>query len=473
MGDGTIKSKSEATVFAFIFAFIICIGLNNTSPVSGDVSSLAKTIIPGTVLIQTYDANGRELGQGSGFFISEDGDIVTCAHVMKGFHRAVVITSDQKRYQVEEVISTDLINDLAVVSSSAKAESSNDYGPIKPRLNYDPTSGTLRPVTENVFASLNLNTTIPEVGQDIIVIGTPLGLENTVSEGIVSAIRGDKIQLTAPISPGSSGSPVLNMNGEVVGIVSSQMSKGQNLNFAVPAYLIQNALVKAWYNKAWDLFKQSKYNEAIQAYDKAIRLKPDYEDAWFNKGTILDKLGKYDEAIQAYDKAIQLKPDDEAAWFNKGTILDKQSKYDEAIQAYDKAIQLKPDDEAAWFNKGNALYDQKKYDETIQQKPYYEPSWFNKSNVLSDQKKYDEAIEAYDKAIQLKPDNEVAWFNKGLALTSQGKYDEAIKAYDEAIRLDPNIAKSYYAKGVALQALGRTSEANVVKAKADDLGYKG
>jgi hypothetical protein len=87
---------------------------------------------------------------------------------------------------------------------------------------------------------LSLSKTVPEVGERIIVYGSPLGLENTVSDGIVSAIRdipefGKIIQITAPISPGSSGSPVLNMKGEVIGVASFQMIDGQNLNFAIPS----------------------------------------------------------------------------------------------------------------------------------------------------------------------------------------------------------------------------------------------
>ena len=154
---------------------------------------------------------GNELSQGSGFIISKDGDVITCYHVMRGYSKAVVNTSDKKEFQVTNITAINKSNDLIRLSISA---------------------------TEHDFNFLKLNTTIPEVGQEIIVIGGPLGLENTVSQGIVSAIRDNETQITAPISPGSSGGPVLNMNGEVIGIVAAQMKVGQNLNFAIPSYLI-------------------------------------------------------------------------------------------------------------------------------------------------------------------------------------------------------------------------------------------
>jgi S1-C subfamily serine protease len=77
-----------------------------------------------------------------------------------------------------------------------------------------------------------------QVGEEVVAIGNPLSLESTVSNGIVSAIRtvdeGKFVQITAPISPGSSGGPLFNMSGEVVGITTSHLVGGQNLNFAIP-----------------------------------------------------------------------------------------------------------------------------------------------------------------------------------------------------------------------------------------------
>ena len=195
-----------------LLATFVILGLIPVSIASEDISSLVKQVMPGVVLIQTYDSNGNELGQGSGFIISKDGDVVTCYHVMRGYSTAKVTTADEKKFQVRNVTALNKSDDLARISLSAA-----DYN----------------------FTNLSLNTTTPDVGQEIVAIGGPLGLEKTVSQGIVSAIRNNTIQITAPISPGSSGGPVFNMRGEVIGIVSSQMKSGQNLNFAIPANLIQ------------------------------------------------------------------------------------------------------------------------------------------------------------------------------------------------------------------------------------------
>jgi S1-C subfamily serine protease len=84
-------------------------------------------------------------------------------------------------------------------------------------------------------------------GQPIVVIGSPLGLQESVSEGIVSAVRsldglGKIIQITAPLSPGSSGSPVLNLEGDLVGVATLNLKGGQNLNFAVSSQAVANLL---------------------------------------------------------------------------------------------------------------------------------------------------------------------------------------------------------------------------------------
>ncbi len=275
-------------------------------------------------------------------------------------------------------------------------------------------------------------------------------------------------------------------------------------------------LARVWLNKGVALDDLGKYDEAIEAYDEAIRLNPNYAKAWFNKGLSLDDLGKYDEAAKAYDEAIRLDPNNATKpWFNKGLALDELGEYDEAVKAYDEAIRLDPNNAAkAWFTKGLALdelgeYDEavKAYDEAIKIDPNNATkAWFNKGLALDELGEYDEAVKAYDEAIRLDPNNAAkAWFNKGLALDELGEYDEAVKAYDEVIKIDPNDAKAWnnkgivlddlgiydaaieaydeairldphYAmawnnKGLALRKLDRTEEAEAAFAKAKELGY--
>ena len=117
----------------------------------------------------------------------------------------------------------------------------------------------------------------------------------------------------------------------------------------------QSDLAEEWNNKGVALYYQDNYDEAIKAYDEAIRLDPNLANAWYNKGTALNSQGKYDEAIKACDEAIRLDPNLAAAWCSKGAALFSQGKYDEAIKACDEAIRLDPNLAIAWYNKGNAL----------------------------------------------------------------------------------------------------------------------
>ena len=138
---------------------------------------------------------------------------------------------------------------------------------------------------------------------------------------------------------------------------------------------------------------------------------PAKSQVWNNEGAVLNGLGKYDEAIQAYEKAIEINPQYALAWNGKGVALSVQGKYDEAITAFDRAIEINPQDASAWNNKGNAL---------------------------DSQGKYDEAIQAYDKAIEIDPQMATVWNNKGRALKSFGRTAEADAAFSKAKELGYN-----------------------------------
>jgi tetratricopeptide (TPR) repeat protein len=200
----------------------------------------------------------------------------------------------------------------------------------------------------------------------------------------------------------------------------------------------------AWCGKGNALYCQKRYDEAIQAYERAIELDQNLVYSWDGKGDALYYQERYDEALQAYEKVIELDPNSVNAWIMKGEVLNFLGRYDEALQAYEKAIELDPNSASAWCGKGNAF-------------------WL--------QNRYDEALLAYEKSIELDLNLANAWNGEGTVLNDQGKYDEAIKYYDEAIRLEPEVGLYWSNKGNALKASGKYNEADTAYAKAKELGY--
>lgn len=161
---------------------------------------------PAVILIEIYDAEGHKRGLGSGFAVSSDGTGVTNYHVIRGASRATAKFGDGTFATVSGVVAYDPGHDVAVIKVQGASPPTLKLG----------NSDKLR------------------VGDHIVAIGSPLGLQNTMSEGIVSALRMGIVQMSAPISPGSSGGPVLNTAGEVVAVSVATVTEGQNLNFAVP-----------------------------------------------------------------------------------------------------------------------------------------------------------------------------------------------------------------------------------------------
>lgn len=163
------------------------------------------------VLLATEDANGQPLSIASGFFVLPN-VIATNAHVIDGASSGYAkVLGHSERYKVIGVVGLDAKRDLALLSIASGGNSSLTVADSETAL----------------------------VGDEVFAVGNPRGLEGTVSQGIVSGIRhiGEEsiIQITAPISPGSSGGPVLNSNAEVIGIATATFQGGQNLNFAVPS----------------------------------------------------------------------------------------------------------------------------------------------------------------------------------------------------------------------------------------------
>ncbi len=425
-----------------------------------DLPVLIKKVESSVVVIVTYSKEGNMLGQGSGFFVNQEGDVVTNSHVLEGANRAVIKTTDGRGHAIQKVLAEDKEGDLVRVSVEISQEA-------------------VRP--------LPVTTGLPEVGERIIIIGTPLGLDKTVSDGIVSAVRdvpafGKIIQVTAPISPGSSGSPVINMKGEVIGIATFFVVAGQNINFAIPGERIvklatgqgetlserDEGRIKDWLASAEGLYTTGlrflwaeDYERALPYFVETVKRNRGHAAGYFQMGYCLAKLGQYKEAIQSYKQALRINPREAGIHSNLCAVYGKIGRYDEAIESCKQATQLEPDFAEAYSNLGWSYQRMGRYQEAIQAckeairlKPDFSPAHYNLGNSYSALKKYEEAIDSYKEAIRIKFDYAEGHLDLGAAYFHTGRIEEAVVSYKQAIRLKPSLAEAHLNLGMAYLRLG-------------------
>lgn len=187
-------------------------------PPVDDLPALVRRVEPAIVHIDVKRADGE--GNGSGFLVSENGWLVTNHHVIDLATEVRIKTATGRTLEVEGLLITDPKVDLAIIKVSGHG---------------------------NPF--LELGTSDVPLGTPVVNLSSPMGLERTLSEGIVSGFRtgvedyeGRLVQTNASISPGSSGSPLIGRNGQVIGVVTMQFAIGQNLNFAVPVEKVRTLI---------------------------------------------------------------------------------------------------------------------------------------------------------------------------------------------------------------------------------------
>lgn len=215
------KTNMRKIIFIATIILINTINVSYSQTGTSSPREIAKSAFLSTVLLTMEDVNGQPLSLGSGFVI-DDGVVVTNFHVIENSKGGIVkIIGDPKKYRISGIIEIDKQNDIAILSVK---------GLIAPKV------------------KIGDYTTVG-VGDNIYAVGNPRGLEGTFSQGIVSGIRdfeGEKLlQITAPISPGSSGGPILNANGEVIGVAIATIQNGQNLNFAIPITYVSSIYDKS------------------------------------------------------------------------------------------------------------------------------------------------------------------------------------------------------------------------------------
>ena len=425
---------------------------------------LVRRIKPSAVAIETFDSRGEKLSRGSGFFIDAD-RIVTNRHVIEGAHRAEVHSSTGVVMPVKGVLAIDPEGDIAL-------------------LKIDPPSPQVRP--------LPLDRTSPQEGESVVVIGNPLGLEGSVTNGIVSAVRdiptfGRIIQITAPISSGSSGSPVVNMQGQVIGIATLQVTGGQSVNFAIPSERIsqlqattlmslpdvvantsRNKRAKAvqFFRDGLSFLSKDDCEKALPYFDKATESDSQYAEAWAQSGFCNEKLGRHAEALEASKKAVNLRPSAES-YFNIGLANYYLKQYKEAAEAYRQSIRIDPYNAAdAYYALGLVYRDWGKADEEIQAykqairlRPDYTDAFERLGSRYMKSKKFNEAVDVYRQISALKPGDAVAPNNLGEAYVELNRYNDAVESFRQSIRLKPDFGRAYYNLGKCLLTMGNRDAA--------------
>ena len=198
------------TIQIYFLLFVILFTTGELSHAEMKTSQIVEKYSQSVVTIIALDVNNQPLSLGSGFFVNENGDIATNHHVLENCAKAIIKTKKGEKGTILEILNYDPELDLIIARTSFKSTKPLPFGD----------SDTIT------------------IGEDILAIGNPAGLEGTVSKGIISGVREVDdikfIQITAPISPGSSGGPVFNLAGKVIGVATAYLTYGQSLNFAMP-----------------------------------------------------------------------------------------------------------------------------------------------------------------------------------------------------------------------------------------------
>ena len=266
-----------------------------------DADKIFKENNKAVVVVIAYDEKNQPISQGSGFIVRQDGAIVTNYHVISNASNIAVKTGD-KVLEVEGFLYTDKENDLVILKAKGKNLPTVRIG----------------------------DTNAINIGEKVYVISSPEGFENTISDGLLSGIREVTpqkkiLQITAPVSSGSSGGPVFNKNSEVIGIATFLIKGAQNLNFAMPVESIKDKIS----SKKVTVLKDAGIIDYIKT-----------AGYWFTLGYYYAEAGLYDKAIEAFTSAIALDPDDAAAYTNRGVAYEIKGDMGRAISDFQKACDM-------------------------------------------------------------------------------------------------------------------------------------
>lgn len=387
------------------------------TPEAEDLSAedLFRRASPAVARVIVRDRNFTQTGMGSGFFVTADGVLVTNYHVVENAEIAHVMLQTEAILFVEGVLATDKASDLAVLKVKGKG---------LPHLH------------------LASPTEMPAVGARVYALGNPEGLTNTLSEGLVSGIREMQpgtpvLQTNAAISPGSSGGPLMDTRGRVVGVATMTLGgpHAQNLNIAVAATKVHQALASAEegtlstlassggaplvsdLGKDWlevlEAMDEERWSDAVRIVQELRAKDPANPHVLFLLGLLHLRLGNHDLALESFREAVEVAPDEQIGHLGLGLAYQQLDRDVDAVVALRTATRLSPD---LW------------------------PAHGLLAEILFTMGRHAESADACRAAIRLAPDEAMAYYYLGLNCLALGDRAGAIRAYVTLSKLDPELA---------------------------------
>ena len=370
-------------IFPFLFV-LVCVRTLSQQVSSDELTpdKIYEKVDNSVVVILAYDNLGN-IFQGSGVVINE-GIIVTNHHVCKDANR-IEIKHYSKEIKNVEIYKFDELKDILFLKTDDRTLTPIIYG----------NSGNLR------------------AGQRIYAVGSPEGYENSISEGIVSGFRTDEnnvklVQMTCPITDGSSGGAVLNARGELIGLSVSGQHEGA-LYFAIPVN---------------DIIAMIGLENSYAEYTDPVK--------YYEIGTEANDNKNYRDAEVYFSKYLEKFSGDATAYYKRGYARFKLKDYKQAISDF-SAVLEKSETSESFFYRGNCYYSLKDY-----------------KNALTD----------YTKALQQEPDNYDIYYNRGYANFRLKNYSDAVADWNKAIELNPE-----YQSELSVKIKIAQDESNIKKSK--------
>lgn len=460
-----------------------------------EVGKIAKSI---TVLIDSKNP-------GSGIIIKRNSNtytVLTARHVFKDAQaKYEIVTPDDKRYLLNYSSVKKLPNiDLAFVEFT----SSQTYSVAKIGNSDLATEGKAAYVAGFPKTSGAINTSIYNFTDGRITANASKPIND---DGYALVYSNNTL-------PGMSGGPVLNENGEVVGIhgmadtrAAESSSINQDIqiaktgfNLGIPINTSSRLLASSqvdlgvkvpsapvatgpkaddFYIQGEEKYKKGDYQGAIAAYDQAIVLNPNYAEAYNSRGFARYTLGDNQSAIDDYNQALRIDPKNAIAYNSRGMSRYRLGNKQGALEDFNQALRIDPKNDTAYSNRGNIRSDLgdnrgaiEDYNQALRISPNFSQAYYNRGNTRSELGDKQGAIADYDQALRINPNYTYAYGSRGNARYELGDKQGALDDYNEVLRINPNDALAYYNRGNARSDLGDSQGAIQDFQKAAELYQK-